>query len=251
MSLKNASTSLARWRRLGVVDDLAGADVHARRTGRGAVALVVMGHRPAPTRLHRQRRLGAIERLALGLLVEAEHHRPLRRVQVQPDDVDELRLEVRVVRDLERVDLPRLELMVPPDPRHGVLADPVAGRHQPRRPMRRSVVGPGVQRVVHDRFDRALGQATTCGPDPARSPPPRRRRRSANRARHRRTVFGVVAHRRAISSFATPSAANSSPCAWTTCRCGNDDDRAISSNAARCSADTSTAAATTTGIHPP
>src|SRR4029453_18891928 len=75
------------------------------------VTAVVMGHRPGPARLERQRRLGAIERLALGVFVEAEHRRPLRRIGVQADDVDQLVLEVRIGGQLERVELPRLELV--------------------------------------------------------------------------------------------------------------------------------------------
>jgi len=50
-------------------------------------------------------------------------------------------------------------------------------------------------------------------------------------------VSPFVAHRRAISSFATPSAANNNARAWTTLRCANDDDLAITPNALRCSAD--------------
>jgi hypothetical protein len=41
----------------------------------------------------------------LGLLIEAEHHRPGRRIQIEPDHVDQLGLEVRVVADLEPLDL--------------------------------------------------------------------------------------------------------------------------------------------------
>ena len=44
-----------------VVEDLAGGDVHRREQVSGAVALVVAGHAPCPTRLHGQGRLGAIE----------------------------------------------------------------------------------------------------------------------------------------------------------------------------------------------
>lgn len=123
-----------------------------------------MRHRRAAAGLHRQRRLRAIEGLALGLLIEAEHHRAFGRVHVEPDDIDELRLEVRVGRDLERVDLPRLELMIPPDPRHRVLADLVPGRHQPRRPVRRPIVGLGVQRVMHHRRHRPIGKPRTATP---------------------------------------------------------------------------------------
>ncbi len=73
---------------------------------------------------------------------------------------------------------------------------------------------------------------------------------SAKRARHRRTVLGVVAHRRAISSFATPALANNKPLAWTTLRCGNDDDFVIASNATRSRLVSFNGAATATGIHP-
>jgi len=54
----------------GVVQHLAGGDVHRREQVDRAVAFVVMGHRPASPRFHRQRRLSAIECLALGLLIE-------------------------------------------------------------------------------------------------------------------------------------------------------------------------------------
>ena len=78
----------------GVVEDLAGGDVHRGEQIGRAVALVVVGHGAGPARLHRQRRLGAVERLDLGLLVEAEDHRPFGGVHVEPDHVDQLLLEV-------------------------------------------------------------------------------------------------------------------------------------------------------------
>ena len=78
---------------LQVGEDLAGGEVHRREQVDRAVAFVVVGHRAGPARLHRQRGLGAIQRLALGFLVEAEHHRPRRRVEIQADDIDQLLLE--------------------------------------------------------------------------------------------------------------------------------------------------------------
>jgi hypothetical protein len=39
----------------------------------------------------------------LGLFVEAEHHGPLGWVEVQPDDVDQLLLEVGIVPHLEAI----------------------------------------------------------------------------------------------------------------------------------------------------
>ena len=54
--------------------------------------------------------------MALGLLVEAQHHCSLGRVQVEPDDIDELLLEGRVVGQLEGLDPMRSDLPGPPDP---------------------------------------------------------------------------------------------------------------------------------------
>jgi hypothetical protein len=41
--------------------------------------------------------------------IKAEHHRSLRRVKVEADDVNQLLLEVAVVKDPEPFDRPRLE----------------------------------------------------------------------------------------------------------------------------------------------
>src|SRR4051794_10811920 len=59
---------------------LPGREVHRREQVDRAVALVVVGHRAGASRLERQRRLRPVQGLALGLLVEAEHRRPYRRV---------------------------------------------------------------------------------------------------------------------------------------------------------------------------
>ena len=71
---------------------------------------------------------------------------------------------------------------------------------------------------------------------------------SANRERHRRNVSESTPQRRAISSLATPSAANSRPRACTTCRCGNDVEVAIRSKSARSVSLTGKATAVITGI---
>lgn len=124
----------------GVVEDLAGGHVHRREEIGGPVALVVMGVGVRPSRTHRQAGLGPIKGLALGFLVEAEDHGPGRGVHVQPDDVGEFLLEGRIGRDLERLGLPRLEVMVGPDARHGVFADPHPGSQRSGRPVRRGVL---------------------------------------------------------------------------------------------------------------
>jgi len=90
-----------------VLEHPARRGVQRREDRGGAVSPVVVRHRAGPPRRERQRRLGALEGLGLGLLVHTQHDRPLRRVQVQADDIDELGLEVRVGGQLEGLDLPR------------------------------------------------------------------------------------------------------------------------------------------------
>ena len=109
----------------GVVGHLAGRKVQRGEQISRPVTFVVVGRRPRSARGHRQRRLSPVQRLPLGLLIETEHHRPFRRIQIQPDNIDELLLEVRLGRDLERCHSPRFQFVVMPDPRHGVVTDPV------------------------------------------------------------------------------------------------------------------------------
>ena len=119
--------------------DLAGRDLQRRVQARRAVALVVVGHPRGLAGLHRQRRLGAIERLDLGLLVDAEHQRALRRSQVEPDDIDDLLGQLRVLGELKRADLMRLELVLAPDPMHRRRRDPGRRRQPTHAPMRAAV----------------------------------------------------------------------------------------------------------------
>jgi len=149
---------------LAVRQHLTGRDVHRREQVGRAVALVVVGHRAGPARDHRQAWLGAVDRLALGLLIEAEHHRPLGRVQVQPDDIDELGLELRGVGDLERADLPGLEVVVGPDLGDRVFAEPEPLGQQPGRPVRPAVVRLVLAAHPDDLGDRALGQRGLAAP---------------------------------------------------------------------------------------
>ena len=52
--------------------------------------LVVMGAPLNLPRPHRQQRLGTIQRLDLRFLIDAEHQRPIRRVEIETDDVAHL-----------------------------------------------------------------------------------------------------------------------------------------------------------------
>jgi hypothetical protein len=54
-------------------------------------------------------RLVVIERLYLGFLVHTQHHRPLRRIEVETNDIGDFLLEQRVVRHLEPARQMRLQ----------------------------------------------------------------------------------------------------------------------------------------------
>jgi hypothetical protein len=55
-------------------DDLALQHVEGGEQGGRAVALVIVGHGPGPTLLQGQARLGAVQGLDLGLLIDTEDH---------------------------------------------------------------------------------------------------------------------------------------------------------------------------------
>jgi len=76
--------------RLALGAHLASGDVQGDQQGGSAVADVVVGHSLHPAQPHRQQGLGSIESLHLGFLVHAEHHRLVRWVQVEVDDVADL-----------------------------------------------------------------------------------------------------------------------------------------------------------------
>ena len=116
-----------------------------------------MRHRPAATGLHRQAGLGAVERLDLRFLIDRQHQRVLRRVQVEADDVLHLGGELRIVRQLEGPDPVRLQAVRRPDPLHAAMADPGRLGHRPASPVRRLARRFG-ERHLDDPFDRGRRQ---------------------------------------------------------------------------------------------
>src|SRR3984957_13008258 len=82
-------------------DDSAVEDVQRGEQGRGAVALVIVRHGAEPTLLQRQARLGAVEGLDLGLLVDRQHDGVGRRIDIESDHIAQLGDELRIVRELE------------------------------------------------------------------------------------------------------------------------------------------------------
>src|SRR5262245_33074043 len=84
-----------------VTDDGAVEDVEGGEQCCGAMAFIVVRHGAGTARLHRQARLGAIERLDLALLVNREHNGVGRRVHVEADYVLEFLCKLWIVRQLE------------------------------------------------------------------------------------------------------------------------------------------------------
>jgi hypothetical protein len=85
---------------------------------RGAMAFVIMRHRPQAARVNGQSFLRSIQGLNLTLFIDAEHDRVLGWIQVQADHVDQLLGEVRIVGDLERLQAMRLEVRLRPHALH-------------------------------------------------------------------------------------------------------------------------------------
>src|SRR3989441_6751741 len=98
-----------------LADDLARRNVQGGEERGGAVTGVIVGpplHLPGP---HGQQRLRAIQRLDLGFLVDAQHERLIRRIEVEPHDVPHLVDEQRVLRQLERLHPVRAQAERAPD----------------------------------------------------------------------------------------------------------------------------------------
>ncbi len=110
-------------------------DVERREQGRGAMALVVMGHGSAFAGLERQAGLGAVEGLDLRLLVDRQHDGMGRRVHVEADDVLDLVGEGGIIGALEGPDAVRLEAVSLPDPLHRAQAQAHGLGHRPAGPV--------------------------------------------------------------------------------------------------------------------
>ncbi len=130
-------------------DHLAGGDIQRCEEAAGAVAFVVVGGARRRAGQDRQDRSAAIERLDLALLVHAQHQRPFRRVEVEPDHVAHLLHKQRVLGELEALNPVRLQPERPPDPRDRRLRQPHLPGHLARRPVRAAIRRRALQRL-HD-----------------------------------------------------------------------------------------------------
>lgn len=135
-----------------LADDGAVEHVESREQCRGAVALVVVRHRPAAALLHRQPRLSAVERQDLALFINRQHQGLVGRVEVEADDILDLGDEVRIARKLEGFRQMRLEPVRRPDLVYRRRCDASPRRHRAFAPVggvRRLLV----ERQVHDLLD--------------------------------------------------------------------------------------------------
>jgi hypothetical protein len=128
------------------LDDIEGGEQRGR-----AMALVVVGHCASPPLLHRQPGLGSVERLDLRFLVDREHDRVRRWVDVKANDLAQLGDEFRVLRELEPTHPVRLQAVRLPDPLHRGNADPGCLTHHAGGP-----VGRLAGRILRRQGDYAL-----------------------------------------------------------------------------------------------
>ena len=128
---------------LGLVAGLERTDHLARRyfqrreQRRRAVPYIVMRSDPGGAGHHGQDRPEAVGRLDLGLLVYAEHHGPLSRIEVGIDDVAHLFEEERIRPELEGLRPVWLRAKGSPDMSKRGLANAHLFGHATRRPVRR------------------------------------------------------------------------------------------------------------------
>ncbi len=150
---------------MAVAERLAGGHIQRGEQRSDAMPFVVMGLAGRHAWRQGQNRLRAVQSLYLALFIHAQHHRVLRWIHIQPDDVPDLLDKLRVFGEFEVLHPVRLESKGAPDAHNRSLRQPSLLRHQPRAPVR-AVGGHRFQRLRDHRLD--LGIA-----DRARSARPR------------------------------------------------------------------------------
>jgi hypothetical protein len=134
---------------------------HRSEQGRGPVALVVVGHGSRAAFLEGQARLGSVERLDLGFLIDAKHDGVRRQIDTEPDNVTQLAEELRVLGQFELPHAMRLEPVSTPDALNRGDAD-ADGLGQPRwsNGLSRPAAAPG---SVRRRARPPWAQVSGCG----------------------------------------------------------------------------------------
>lgn len=86
---------------LALGQDSAGGDVECGEQGGGAMANVVVGDSFDISQSHGQHGLSPVKGLYLALLIDGEHDRMVRRVQIEPHDIADFFNEERIAGQLE------------------------------------------------------------------------------------------------------------------------------------------------------
>ena len=116
-------------------DDLAGHDVECRVQARCSMALIVVRAAFYLTWTQRQHRLRAIQSLDLSFLVNRQHQRVIRRVQIEPNHVDHLVGEMGIIADLEGLQAMGFEVRSRPELSNLPRGDPSIFGHQANAPV--------------------------------------------------------------------------------------------------------------------
>jgi hypothetical protein len=186
-----------------LVEDLTGDQVHGRVQVDRAVALVVVALPLGHPRQQRQDRLGPVERLDLGFLVDTKDRGMIGRVHVQPDQVSNLVDEQRIGGQLEGVEQSgfrpnarQIRLTVECDIPAFAAIDRVD----------QCVASAGISSRVLTMTASTMSSVTLRGTPGRGSSTSPSRRLATNRARHLPTVASATPNLAATSRFELPSA---------------------------------------------
>ncbi len=141
MSVRKATNSAEVCRAARLAEHLAGLGVEGGIQRERAVTKVFKAVSFGASRGQRQNRILAIQGLDRRPFIDAEHRRVRRRVQIQPNNVGRLLLEIRIVRGHVAFHAMRLQSVLTPHPRHHHVADIQTCTEFARAPMRYSTLG--------------------------------------------------------------------------------------------------------------
>ena len=125
----------------GFAVNAAGGGIEGRIQGERAVAVVLEAVAFGASRRERQDGIETIQGLNGGLLIDAEHGRVLRRVQVETEDVGGFAFEIGIVAGHIAFQTMRLQTRFLPNAMHGVFADAQRGGQLAATPVGGSVAG--------------------------------------------------------------------------------------------------------------
>jgi hypothetical protein len=158
----------ARMPVAALADDLAAGNFQRRIQTGQPVATVVVGLPRRQAGAQGQQRLGPTQRLDLRLLVQTQHHRVGRRMQIQPDHIVNLGFRVGIGREFERRDSMWLQRMSLPDSMHGGVRDPRGPGQVAGGPMRQ----PRARRLQRQRHNLRALAGRDCRRPPRFGPLP-------------------------------------------------------------------------------